>query len=552
MKLIKSSVFLTSLSQICIEANNVASGSNARLPQSLSTVINDLEAEGANRITTVAYLSSHGVSNASREILMKQIFGIVDEEGQADTVVDGVTTAFGKKLGEDHDSDEDGEVDEEDGVTESIGIAVANPLADASVVEVAATVHACGGNIVYVAHLDDLKRGEGLFDKLAPAIERILNEEEDDPSMDNTEDKAAIADSPKTLVVVVEGAKTQEQLENAKSQLEGVASEVLSSIVQPDLNNRATTLHDVFDNVEFVSPLESVDEILADIASSCDPSTAASNVSKAVYVDSSTNAPVLSSPLDLAAARKLLPLSHQALDSCMSTVEAATVNDDGEIKLHLDFGALSDAAVENAMDQFDTQAGPLFLTESSVGKHIRSDLMEELYADLESKYVEQMELLYLSCMESFKLGLSKLRLSPNLMSDMESAASDIIKSFTEKTKPMRSKSSPAKFWPKADALISKLKKELKEYVRLRIQTALADGKFKPLPRKGVTLGFHWFLPKPFGNDYRLEPWQVHTKDSVAYIPRDKITDVSKDDVLTGDWRTNIVPCPTASEMIYFK
>jgi hypothetical protein len=107
-------------------------------------------------------------------------------------------------------------------------------------------------------------------------------------------------------------------------------------------------------------------------------------------------------------------------------------------------------------------------------------------------------------------------------------------------------------WPKADSHTFKLKRELKEYVALRLQTARADGKFRPVPRKGVTMGLHWLLPKPFGNDYRLEPWEVHAKDDLIYVPKDKITDVRKEDVLTGDWRDSIVPCPTANEMMYLK
>jgi len=547
MKSIKALITLSTLFQISIEANS----SNGPLPQSLSSVINDLEADGANRITTAAFISSRGVTCASRLNLLKKLFGITNEEDQDDEVIDDLTTAFGKKMMEHHESDEDEEADEEDEVSESVGIAVANPLSDASVVEVAATVHACGGNIVYVASLDDLSRGEGLFEKLAPAIERILNDKDEDlPVTDDDEEE--VVDSSKTLVVVVEGATTQQQLVNAKAQLESVASDFLSSIVQSDPNSRVTTLQEVFDNIEFVSPLEPVDEILAEVASSCDPTTATANVGKAVFMDSNTNVPLLSSPLDLAAARKLLPLSHQTLESCMSMIETATTDDDGEIKLSLDFGTLSDATVENCLDQFDTAAGPLFLKESSVAKHIRSDLVEELYAELESKYVEQMEFLYLDSMESFKSSLSKLRLSPNLKSDMLTAAKKIIASFADQTKRLRSNSSPSKSWPKANAMVSKLKKELNEFVTLRYQKALADGKVKPVPRSGITVGFHWMLPKPFGNDYRLEPWQVHTKDSVVYIPKDKITDIKKDDVLTGDWRKSIVPCPTASEMLYMK
>jgi len=537
--------------------NKITAGSNARLPASLSSVINDLEAEGASRITTTAFLSSHGVTKKSRATLLRTLFGVTtgdDEDG--DDVVDGVTTAFGKKMGYDvdgEDSDED-EDEDEDG-PESVGIAIANPLADASVIEVAATVHACGGNVVYVASLDDLSRGEGLFDKLAPAIERILNEPSDnDIESIFAADEDTAVEISRTLVVVVEGATTQRQLIDAKSQFETAASEVLSSIVQPKPHSRATTLQQVFDNVEYVSSNEPIDVILEDVASSYDPSTAAANVGKAVFIVANPNVPALETPLDLATARKLLPLSHRTLERCMFTVQSTTAikDNDDQMRLNLDFGAISDAAVSNALAQFDEAAGASFLTTSPIGQHIRSDLREELYAELESWYVQQLDLLYLASIESFKSSLAQLRLSPNLADDMQNAASKVIAKFGETVGGLRSKSRYAGGWPNADALVGKLKRELREYVALRIQTALANGKFKPVPRKGITFGLHWLLPKPFGNDFRLEPWQVHTKDSVVYIPKDKITDVGKDEVRTGDWRKSIFPCPTANEMMYLK
>merc|ERR1712008_371823 len=117
---------------------------------------------------------------------------------------------------------------------------------------------------------------------------------------------------------------------------------------------------------------------------------------------------------------------------------------------------------------------------------------------------------------------------------------------------LRSKDPRARNWPQASGWTGRLKRELKEYVGLRMRTARADGKFKPVPRKGYTIGLHWLLPKPFGNDFRMEPWQVHTKDSLAYIPKDKITDVAEEEVRTGDWKDSIVPAPTGQEMIYFK
>jgi hypothetical protein len=524
---------------------------------SLSSVINDLEAEGASRVTTFAFLTSRGITQAQRSELLSSLFGIRGDGDHDKEVVDGVTTAFGKKMGEEHETDEvdDDDQDEEDEegrelATPSIGIAIANPLPNAAVNEVAATVQACGGNIVFVASLQDLERGEGLFDKLAPAMERILNNVEKSQL-----EEANVSEGRKTLVVVVEGATTQQDLLDAKAKLESVAASVLANIVQPDPSRRATTLQLVFDSVEYVASSGPVDELLEDIGFACDPATAASNVAKSVYQDANTQTTVAGlhgSPLDLAAARKLLPLSRKVKESCVSVVRQNCSNDQGEMILVKDFGSLCDAAVKSAMQQFDQEAGSKLVEKSSVGRRIRMELVEEMYSDLESMYEEQLKLLHAAAFESFRASLSQLRISPNLASDMEKVAAQAVKLFSDTAKTLRAKKLRSVVWPKADSHTFKLKRELKEYVALRLQTARADGKFRPVPRKGVTMGLHWLLPKPFGNDYRLEPWEVHAKDDLIYVPKDKITDVRKEDVLTGDWRDSIVPCPTANEMMYLK
>ncbi len=543
-------------------ASHIVSGSTARLPMSLSSVINDLEAEGASKITTVAFLTSRGITQSKKATLLKTLFGISSSssasngEEEEEVVTEG-TTAFGKKMNDEHEGDEDEEeMGEEDADDERTGIAVANPLSDASVNEVAATVQACGGNILYVVSSEDLNRGEGLFEKLAPALERILNYDATDNTASSESSNSSEEHSEqkiKNLVVVVEGATTAEDLMAAKAKLESSAAAALNTIVQPNPNNRVTTLQQVFDSVEFVVSSGPVDELLEDIGGFCGPSEAAANVAKSsVFMagdsGSSLSATALSqSPLDLAAARKLLPLSRDTLSNCLAIVQANTGTE-----LNPDFGELCDAAVQTAMNNFDTKAGTTLLSSSSVAKRIRSDLYDEIYAELGALYEEQLELLHVASFAMFKSNLSKLRLSPNLAADMEKTAAEVVSAFIATSKKLRAKKGNALYWPKADANATNLKKELKEYITLRLQAARADGKFKPLPRKGVTLGFHWLLPKPFGNDYRQEPWQVHAKDDLVYVPKDKITDVRKEDVMSGDWRNNVVPCPTANEMMYLK
>lgn len=528
-------------------ASHIVSGSTSRLPMSLSSVINDLEAEGASLVTTVTLLSSRGITHSKRSTLLKNLFGITGDGDHDDEALNDSATAFGKKMGVelDEEDEHDGE-EEEDGDDGKTGIAVANPLPSASVNEIAATVQACGGNIVYVVASEDLSREEGLFDKLAPALERILN------SDDNAENDVENEQKIKNLVVVVEGATTAQDLLDAKAKLENEAASVLSRIVQPDPNNHVTTLQQVFDSVEFVVSSGPVDELLEDINGFCDPADAAANVAKAVFQESSnsqshTLTALKQSPTDLAAARKLLPLSHQALADCISSVQSKAAGD-----LVNEFGSLCDAVVKSTMSEFDTKAGATLLKQSRIAKQIRTDLYEQMYSELGTLYEQQLTLLYASSFAMFKSDLSKLRLGPKLASEMERVASDAVSFFVETSKKLRAKKTKTVTWVNADDQVSALKKELKEYITMRLQAARADGKYRPVPRKGVTFGFHWLLPKPFGNDYRQEPWQVHAKDDLVYVPKDKITDVRKEDVLTGDWREKVVPCPTANEMMYLK
>jgi hypothetical protein len=95
-------------------------------------------------------------------------------------------------------------------------------------------------------------------------------------------------------------------------------------------------------------------------------------------------------------------------------------------------------------------------------------------------------------------------------------------------------------------------KRLREFCHERLQAAEASGQFKPIPRKGVTIGMHWLLPKPFGNDYRQEPWMVHASDNLVYVPRrkTKVTDVPEESVKTGDWRDQVVPSPAGNDMLF--
>jgi len=101
-----------------------------------------------------------------------------------------------------------------------------------------------------------------------------------------------------------------------------------------------------------------------------------------------------------------------------------------------------------------------------------------------------------------------------------------------------------------------LQTKLTDFCQSRLEAAEASGQFRPVPRKGVTIGMHWLLPKPFGNDYRQEPWMVHATDNLVYVPRrsTKVTDVPAEDVMggSGDWRDQVVPSPAGRDMLYMQ
>jgi hypothetical protein len=451
---------------------------------SLSTVISDLEAEGVAKVAPACFLTSRGVTEETKA----QMFGLEDLS----------TTSFG---------------------TDS-GVCVAL-CTQASVAEAASTAVACSGNIVYHPDEVDLARREGLFDTLGPAMERILNED---------------VSSPPSLIVVATNPKT------TQSQLEEAATEILSHLVST--RKQVAVLKDVFDEIQFVETAEEAMELLG---ASTDPSEAQESIASTVtsefwqsaplpFISSSTSM----SPKDLAAARQLGPAARKALETAVETVKS--MSDDGQT-IVTNFGDLCLAAKERAMEELEESAASSALLSSTVGKQIQSNLKEEVEGKMADLASIQLDLLQEACFVDFKAKLSKLRLSPNLASDMQVIAKESVSDFAKRAKKMPISIADAK---------TKFNNRLKEFCSERLLAARASGQFRPIPRKGVTIGMHWLLPKPFGNDYRQEPWLVQATDNLVYVPPDKITDVSPGDVAAGDWRSKIVPSPSGNEMIYMQ
>ena len=469
-----------------VNASGIVTECNTKLPMSLSAVISDVEAEGVTNLMTACFLTSRGVTAEERA----SFFGCEDPS----------TTAFG---------------------TES-GLCVA--LAPGDVSEVASTAVACGGNLVYYPNENDLSRGEGLFDTLGPAMERILSAPAAGSSSDHLH-------RTELIVVSKDPAATRKQLEAA-------AEEVMGNLVTS--SNKITSMDDVFDDIHYVSSAKEAIEMLEQQASE-DPAQAQSIIATTVASDFWQPVAKLQtlSPKDVAAARKLGPAARSALEMSLETVQKMS---DGTVVSN--FGELCQAATKRALQELESaSSSSSLLASSTTGKQIRATLKEELSSALSELAQDQLELLKVSCFEEFKRDLSKLKLGPTLEHDMSEVSKKSVESFgrRSKTLPISAKDMQAAY-----------ASELKEFCADRLLAARASGQLKPLPKKGVTVGLHWLLPKPFGNDYRQEPWMVHATDNLVYVPKDKVTDVNPNDVVSGDWRQKVVPSPSGNEMIYMQ
>jgi len=289
--------------------------------------------------------------------------------------------------------------------------------------------------------------------------------------------------------------------------------------------------------VDYISPSE-LEQKLLDGSERVEPMDAAAAVASTIDVMSTVipPLPLLSSitSSDLASARKLGPAAREALDKAI-----ARVRETADEKLTTDFGTLCEAAAKVALEEIPKGKG-------ATASQIQAQLKEGLYSELSDVFNEQMDLLRLAYTEEFNRKVSKVRLSPLLANDMNDIATEVTKDFAKAAKKMVAKGAG---WTVGTAQTA-FSRQLKTFCSEQLLKARASGKFRPVPRKGVTVGFHWLLPKPFGNDYRQEPWELNVGQDIVYVPQDKITDVEGRQVYSGDWRRKIASSPVSEEAVF--
>lgn len=135
---------------------------------------------------------------------------------------------------------------------------------------------------------------------------------------------------------------------------------------------------------------------------------------------------------------------------------------------------------------------------------------------LASDFEEQVELLSEETFQGFRKSLSKLIIGPNLATDMNQVTKTSLAAFVRQARRLVAPSA-AGTWSTATAAAA-LHLKMQETVVSRLASARAQGKFRPLPRKGVTIGLHWLLPKAFGKDAST----CHRKSLVIYRRRMKL------------------------------
>ena len=524
-------------------ASQIVGESVNRLPMSLSTVIADMEAEGMSEISTACLVTSRSVTRKERQSLLETVLlggpsGDSEEplsvQSRAVSTVKGLALGMGQQLE-----------------------------------EVVCTAVACQGLLLYYPSQVDLKRGEGLLDTLAPAMERLLQWQEQQHLAGNND-----WEHKSCLVVICDPNVGKEE---TQEKLEAAATPILKTFTALSHNQQVETLQDVFSSVLYVTPDEVESSILNPAQrpyQTTTPEQAMASVASVVasdtnpfpplQMDSSSSTKILTNPQELAAARNLEPAKRKALEMALQKVDEATAHD---TQLVTNFGDLCDAVLKQANEQFvgaassstsssSSQKQKLSLhSKTSVGKDLAQKIKQELASEWTDVYETQLHLLSEACFADFKQNLGKLRLGPTLVTDMQEQMQSSVRQFAQSSHKLLPKTLSVSGWShRAGDRKAAYSKKLQEFTHERLQAAEASGQFKPVPRKGVTVGMHWLLPKPFGNDYRQEPWMVHASDNMVYVPRrqTKVTDIPGEDVKAGDWRDKIVPSPAGNDMLYMQ
>lgn len=479
-----------------VQAVHHALTHSTRLPMSLSAVLADMEAEGLETVTPCLLVFD---SSASDKIIADLIDCDVEE---CDDVQSGA-------------------------IGSAKGLAIALPT---SPYEAMATVEACAGTVLYVMQ-DDVSASLNVS-LLAPAVEKVINSNK----------LGSNVDGKPPLIVIVNGEVTNE----VKRSFLNKAHDMLTDLVQPmSASRRIRNIEDAF-AVNFISS-SNVGDISTLLDSvSCEPSDASSTVASTVaQIGVPTDNPSMLSSLDLEAYATLA----SACSSAFHTAVDALVEEAGSGLLIPNFGLRVDTAINVASEEFEKAAESDSMKNSFIGKRMKKDLLDEVLIELEGCFEEQLVQLRSACFEKFRQSLSTLRISPNLPKDMDQKVSESVTDFATAAKKLK----PSKASWNSSGAQSDYRSMLKEFCTDRLKAARLSGAFKDAPRKAVSVGLHWLIPKPFGTDSQQTPSSGRFDPSnIVYTPPSKRVDIGASEIMegTGSWKSQITPSTAGSAMIY--
>ena len=427
--------------------------------------------------------------------------------------------------------------------------------------------------VLYYPDPIDLQRGEGLTDTFGPVLESLLQ---------RPTSSSSSTTPPLIQVLIPNGMESSV----VQTKIEAAILELLPywTIHQHDKNHvDSTHWRDwIRSNIIYTVP-QSVME--TPLPNSVNPSSS-SDVLARLRASSSSSSPrhashhLVEQPQQWTASNRLRPVAQQQYQNivsalqltCFNNADTTTVTTTNNTKKKTDamkfvpnFGELCDAIVTKEMalwygDNSSNDAIDLASRKSIVGRQICEKLYDDIFMYVVSNiYTEQISKVQKICFDAFKRDLSKLVVSPNLPTDMNRIGQASISTLVTDTVRLIPKTSfvshqHVSYLTSYAASVQRMYvRKVLDYIQNRILMAQASGKFRPVPRKGITIGMHYLLPKPFGNDYRQEPSMIHATDQMVYVPpRAKLSDVSTEQISSGDWKNSIVPHPPGNDMLYMQ
>jgi len=232
--------------------------------------------------------------------------------------------------------------------------------------------------------------------------------------------------------------------------------------------------------------------------------------------------------------------------------------------------ALADAAEDSAVRTFGVDVTSIYrdlidsfedAAEAAKSKNLpnaeiarmRRSTIAEIKRILSRVYASQLSNLADEEFQLFKQSLSSLKINAQLEANLAEAMATSTRSFAKALSlmgPAISVIAPDSYH--TAGATRTFKASLKDFTEGRLVAARASGSYTPVPRKPVSFGLHWLLPKPFGDsggDFRQAEKQ--DPNNIIYTPKTKRSEVDKNDVAQGrDWKSK-VKAPSVDQNIVF-